>query len=35
MTDYLDIDRQFMPFQDKEFWEVSYQSFLFEGSSWL
>ncbi|MCH9026345.1 MAG: hypothetical protein IIA05_04400 [Proteobacteria bacterium] len=28
MTDYLDLGRQFMPFQDEESWEVQYQSFL-------
>lgn len=28
MTGYLELDRQFMPFQDEEAWEVRYQSFL-------
>ncbi|MBQ0818443.1 MAG: hypothetical protein QNK17_10110 [Hyphomicrobiaceae bacterium] len=30
MMGYLDVDRQFMPFQDEESWEVQYQSFLSE-----
>lgn len=31
MTDYLDLDRQFMPFQDEESWEIRYQSFFSDG----
>ena len=30
MMGYLDVDSQFMPFQDEESWEVQYQSFLSE-----